>query len=213
MKILLIGPPGSGKGSVSELLTKNNTLKHVSTGNFFRAILKEDSELARKIKEINVSGGKLVPDEITNQVAKSAIDELIKNEQSFILDGYPRTINQALALEQYCDLDYIFYLDIDHQELMKRLTGRWMCPKCAGIYNIHFKKPQVHGLCDNDQATLYQRADDHADAVSIRLDEYDKLTLPLIKHYETNPRFIKINANQPIEDVYKNINNYLKQNK
>lgn len=88
-----------------------------------------------------------------------------------------------------------------------------MCPKCAGIYNIHFKKPQVDGVCDNDQTTLYQRADDHEDAVSIRLDEYDKLTLPLIKHYKTNPRFIKINANQPIKDVYEDINNYLKQNK
>ncbi len=142
MKILLIGPPGSGKGSVSELLTKNNTLKHVSTGNLFRAILKEDSELARKIKEINVSGGKLVPDEITNQVAKSAIDELIKNEQSFILDGYPRTINQALALEQYCNLDYIFYLDIDHQELMWQWssyslsTSWWSCRCCK--YSIRW---------------------------------------------------------------------------
>lgn len=211
MKILLIGPPGSGKGSVSELIIKNNHFTHLSTGNLFRALLKQDNDLARELNSY-ISNGNLVPDELTNKIAKNAIDELIQKNESFILDGYPRTINQAQTLAQYCDLDYIFYLDIDDKELIKRLTGRRICQNCNSIYNIFLKPTKSENHCDLcGTQTLIQRSDDKIEAVEVRLSTYQQQTLPLIKHYQSMPQFIKVDASKPIEEVYKIINSYIQK--
>lgn len=211
MKILLIGPPGSGKGSVSELIIKNNKFTHLSTGNIFRSLLKQDNDLAKELNSY-ISNGNLVPDELTNKIAKTAIDELILKDQSFILDGYPRTINQAHNLAQYCDLDYIFYLEIDESELIKRLTGRRICQKCNAIFNVFLKPSKVLNECDYcKEPTLIQRSDDMIESVKIRLETYKEQTIPLVEFYQSSPRFIKINALMPIDEVYKIINSYIQK--
>lgn len=211
MKILLIGPPGSGKGSVSELIIKNNQFTHLSTGNLFRALLKQNNDLAHELNSY-ISNGNLVPDDLTNKIAKNAINGLIQKNESFILDGYPRTINQAQTLAQYCDLDYIFYLDIDDKELIKRLTGRRICQKCNAIYNVFLKPTKLENHCDLCQEeTLIQRSDDKIEAVEVRLNTYQQQTLPLIKHYQSMPQFIKIDASKPIDEVYKIINSYIQK--
>lgn len=208
MKILLIGPPGSGKGTISELLIKNDQFMHVSTGNLFRAILKENSTLAEEIKDL-MQKGELIPDHITNKVAANAIQKLIDNNQDFILDGYPRTLNQADYLSNYCPLDYVFYLDINHDQLMKRLVGRLTCSDCNVVYNIYFKPPQTANLCDYCNQTLTKRSDDNEVSVQNRLAEYEKLTLPLVKYYKEKKKLITIDVDCKVEEAYAKIKQQL----
>lgn len=208
MRILLIGPPGSGKGTISELLIKNDHFQHVSTGNLFRAILKTNSKLADEIRDL-MQNGALIPDHITNQVAANAIQKLIDNNQDFIFDGYPRTLQQADYLSSYCTLDYVFYLDINHEQLMKRLVGRLTCCDCNVVFNIYFKPPQKANHCDYCDKLLTKRSDDNEVSVQNRLAEYHKLTLPLVEYYQNNKKLITIDVDCKIEDAYASIKQYL----
>lgn len=209
MKILLIGAPGSGKGSLSELLINNDNFKHISTGNLFRAILSQDD--SKQAQEINqyIKNGKLVPDSITNQIAKDAILELTQNNQSFILDGYPRSIAQANELASYLDLDYVFYLNINDDLLIKRLTGRRMCPGCGGIYNIYLKPSKNNNKCENCDKELIQRSDDVLEVVQSRIDTYNQQTLALVDYYQKQNKLIHINADRAVDDIYKEIKKHL----
>ncbi|MCV3743624.1 nucleoside monophosphate kinase [Ureaplasma sp. ES3154-GEN] len=201
MKLLFLGPPGSGKGSISSLLIDNYQFKHVSTGNLFRALFQREDEFAQEVKSI-INQGLLVPDAITNKIAHEAIDPLLKNNDDFILDGWPRTLNQAYDCDAYFDLDYVIYFDIPEDVLVKRITGRFSCTQCPAVYNVFYNPPKVTNECDSCHSPLMQRGDDNKASLSIRLGQFNELTKPIVDFYDKKGLLKKVNANQPIEMVY-----------
>ena len=203
--IVLIGPPGAGKGTQARLLSERHSIPQISTGDMFREMKNSDTPLRREIQQIMASG-KLITDEITfAMVRERSSREDAKG--SFILDGYPRTAVQAeqleeLAAEQGKQIQAI-EVDVLRDELMKRLTGRRSCPVCGEIYNIYFKPPTVDGFCDfHPESKLQHRADDDADKVKVRLETYDELTKPLLEYYEKSGRLKKIDAMGEVEAIY-----------
>ncbi len=208
-KIILLGAPGSGKGTVSGLLIENFKLDHISTGDLFRNEIKNDGPLASKIKELMVNG-QLIPDDITNELASNAIMDSFKKSDGFILDGYPRTIAQAEFLTKICNIDKVFYLNISSDLLVKRIVGRRICPQCATNYNIYFSKPKVEGICDKCNSPLTQRKDDNEETLVSRIREYETKTAPLVDFYKKEGKLITVDASQDINEVYNTIKSELK---
>lgn len=205
MKIILLGAPGSGKGSIAKLLVEHFKLAHISTGDLFRAAINKDDEFAQQIKSI-VSSGQYVPDSITNKIASDAIVEASKNYDGFILDGYPRTVDQANYLKEITNIDYVLYLDIDNEELIKRITGRRICPNCGAIYNVNTApKPTNDNICDVCGSLLIQRKDDNIEVAKKRIDVYVEQTEPLIQFYENEKILVKLNANQDLQNLFNEV--------
>ncbi len=204
MKIILLGAPGSGKGTVSSLLLNNYKLEHISTGNLFRAEVQNNGPLASKIKELMVNG-QLIPDDITNKLASNAILKAFEQADGFILDGYPRTMAQAEFLTKICDIDKVFYLNIAPDLLVKRIVGRRICLDCGKNYNIYFSKPLQDGICDQCHLPLSQRKDDNEETLVSRIAEYETKTAPLVDFYQKTGKLINIDATQDIETVYQQI--------
>jgi len=203
--IVLIGAPGAGKGTQARLLDERRGIPQISTGDMFREMKKSDTPLAREVQEIMASG-KLISDELTYQIVKDRTSREDCNG-IYILDGYPRTAVQAeqleeLAKEQDKEIQAI-EVDIDRDELMKRLTGRRSCPVCGEIYNIYSKPPKSDNVCDfHPVAQLTHRADDNEESVSTRLATYDELTKPLLDYYEKSGRLKKISGEGSLEEIY-----------
>lgn len=203
--IVLIGPPGVGKGTQARLLQERKNIPQISTGDMFREMMKADTPLAKEVQQI-LAAGKLVSDELTFQIVK---DRTWRDDTkgTYILDGYPRTAVQAaqleeLAREQGKEIKAIL-VDIPKDELMKRLTGRRNCPVCGEIYNIYSKPPKVDNVCDfHPETELNHRADDNEESVSTRLATYEAQTKPLIDYYENSGRLEKISGTGELEDIY-----------
>ena len=210
-KLLLLGAPGSGKGTLSSLLIEKYNLKHISTGNLFRSEIENNGEYASKIKELMING-QLITDDITNQLASNEILLTCKNNVGFILDGYPRTIPQAEFLTKITNIDKVFYLDIDSELLVKRIVGRRICSKCGTNFNIYFKIPKTEGICDKCQSPLIQRKDDNEETLISRIKEYQNKTAPLIDFYSKQNKLVKINANKNIDEVLLQVIDGLKNN-
>lgn len=206
MKLILLGPPGSGKGTLAKLIVQNKHLKHISTGDLFREKIKEESELALLIKNL-INAGEYVPDEITNQVAKDAILEANKtNPAGFILDGYPRTVAQAQYLDSIIDIDDVIYLDVDKKVLLDRIVGRRICSNCGAIYNIYTNpKPKVENKCDRCGALLLQRKDDNLETATHRIDVYLEQTQPLIDLYTKKGLLKRYDGAKPAEQIYEDV--------
>ncbi|MFN3301530.1 MAG: adenylate kinase family protein [Patescibacteria group bacterium] len=204
MRIILIGPPASGKGTQAELLAKKLKLPLISTGNFFRWQIKKNTSLGKKIKKI-VERGKLVPDQITNKI----IEKEIKSKKKFILDGYPRNLNQANYLKSLTDIDIVFEIWISKKEILKRLTGRRVC-SCGATYHLIYAPPKNDEICDKCGRKLFIREDDKKTNVLKRISIYQKETKPLIDFYRKEKKLIKINGQQPILKVFKDIIEKLK---
>jgi len=204
--IVLIGAPGAGKGTQARLLEERKNIPQISTGDMFRALKNQDSPLARQIQAI-MAEGKLVPDELTYQMVK---DRTASETGVYILDGYPRTAVQAeqleeLAKDQNREIQAI-EVDIPHEELRKRLTGRRSCPVCGEIYNIYSKPPKVENVCDfHPETELKHRADDNDESVSTRLEVYKTETEPLLDYYERTGRLQKVNGEGELEEIYQEI--------
>ncbi len=207
-KILLLGAPGSGKGTLSSLLIDKYNLKHISTGNLFRNEVENNGEYASRIKELMVNG-QLITDDITNQLAANSILEICNKGEGFILDGYPRTIPQAEFLSKIANIDKVFYLDIDSELLVKRIVGRRICSKCGTNFNIYFQIPKVEGICDKCQSPLIQRKDDNEETLVSRVKEYQNKTSPLIDFYSKQDKLIRIDANKSIDEVLEQVINGL----
>jgi len=205
MKIVFIGPPASGKGTQAELLAKKLKLPLISSGNLFRWHIKNKTKLGQKIKKI-INAGKLVSDKLTNKIIK---DKILKQKRGFILDGYPRTINQAQALAKITDLDIVFEIWISRAETFKRLTGRRVC-QCGATYHLIYSPPKNDEICDKCGRKLFIRDDDKKQRVAVRLKIYHQQTEPLIKFYQKQGILVKINGEQPIPDVFKDIIKKLK---
>lgn len=201
--IVLIGAPGAGKGTQARLLDERRGIPQISTGDMFREMKKSDTPLAREVQSIMASG-KLISDDLTFQIVK---DRTSRETGSYILDGYPRTAVQAnqleeLAQEQSKTIQAI-EVDIPHEELMKRLTGRRSCSVCGEIYNIYSKPPKNDNVCDfHPDVQLTHRADDNEESVSTRLATYDDQTKPLLDYYKKTNRLQKIDGNRELEEIY-----------
>ena len=212
--IMFIAPPAAGKGTQAELVVEKYNIPHISTGDILREISKEDSELGNYVSETLSSGG-LVKDEITYQL----IEDRLKKEDcknGFVIDGFPRNLEQAIEYDKILEkLSYsignVFLLEIDREILEKRITGRRICEDCKAIYNINSQDnyPQVESVCDVCGGRLYQRNDDNLEAFNNRYDLYSEKTMPIIEHYEKLGVLHVINGNQPVEDVFKEIDNII----
>ncbi len=193
MKLIIFGPPGAGKGTVSSFLSKEFNLKHISTGDLIRNETKSGSELGNKMNQIT-STGNLLPDDMVLELLKKHLPE-----DNFILDGYPRNLEQAKALESITSLNKILFLDVEDSELIDRLTKRTQCSKCGKIYGRDFppKDPKVCDICSGE-VTL--REDDKEEIIKHRLEVYKNQTVPLKEHYKN--KTIIINANKKVEIIF-----------
>jgi len=181
MKIVMLGPPGSGKGTYASRLTKMLGIPHISTGDMVREEIKAQTEIGKKIKEYN-DRGELVPDEI---IIKLLAERLKKADakKGFILDGFPRTLRQAEALEKISEIDLVINLNVPDEIIIQRLSNRLICKRCGAIYNRLTLKPKVNGVCDVCGGELYQREDDKPEVIRERLKVYKRSTEPLIEYY------------------------------
>ena len=182
MKAIIFGAPGSGKGTYASRLQAKLGVEVIATGDIFRELLKEDSELGRKVK-VYVEKGLLVPDEIVVEVLKQRLSKIPKGK-GFILDGYPRTLEQAKILEGITKIDVILLLDVPDWIIIERLSSRRICRNCGTVYNIRFLKPKVEGICDKCGGPLYQRSDDNPEVIKKRLHVYQEQTRPLLEYFK-----------------------------
>lgn len=213
MILILLGPPGAGKGSQAKKIIEDFGVTHISTGDIFRKNIKEETELGLKVKEI-IANGELVSDELTNNLV---IDKLSneKFENGFMLDGWPRNINQAKAFDKWLkdtenELNEVIYIDADTEVLIERISGRRVCINCGATYHITNFPPEVEGICDVCGSELVQRPDDNEDTARSRVEVYEQQTSPLIKYYTEKGKLHKYNGNLDLDDVYEEIKNSLK---
>lgn len=203
--IVLLGAPGAGKGTQARLLQESHGWPQISTGDMFRSLKNADTPLAREVQAIMASGG-LISDDLTNRIVAERIGQADCKE-SYILDGYPRTLPQAERLEEYAAVQgkpvQAVLVDVPLDTLEKRLTGRRSCPECGEIYNIYFRPPQTEGACNlHPQATLTHRKDDTVETVKERLATYEAQTRPLLDYYAASGRLATVDGTQPLTEVY-----------
>ncbi len=208
MKLVLLGPPGSGKGTQAKRLAQKYSFPHVSSGDILRVGLREEGYLDRETREIVRSGG-LVPDRMAVEIIKKRLGEEDCGK-GFILDGFPRTLPQAESLngllqESDIAIDRVLYLELSEEEVVKRLSGRRICPRCGASFHLVFNPPRSPGLCDQCGGKLSQREDDSEVTVRERMKTYQKQTYPLIEYYQSHGLLAKINANKSIEEVFEDL--------
>lgn len=202
MKLILIGPPGSGKGTQAELLKEKYKIPHISVGNILLDNIKKGTKLGKLAKPY-YDKGKLVPLYIVSGLIKKRIKEKdCKN--GFILDGYPRTIEQVKLFEKSNDIDKIILVTLPRKKVYDRISKRYMC-KCGANYHLTNNPPKIKGICDKCGGKLFRREDDTIPVIKKRLDIYTKQTEPLIKYYIKKGKLIKINGDQEIKKVFKNV--------
>ncbi|MCX6000432.1 MAG: adenylate kinase [Chloroflexi bacterium] len=202
MRVILLGAPGSGKGTQAERLSEATGLVHISSGDLFRQAEKEGTELGRVAKSF-MEKGLLVPDDVTIKMILGRISGL---RQGFMLDGFPRTIEQAQALDKALGekgIDKAIYLEVSQKELLRRLSGRWICKECQAPYHLVSSPPKVAGKCDTCGGMLYQRADDTVETARKRLEVYFAQTAPLIEYYKKSRRLAQVNGEKAIDQVNK----------
>lgn len=203
MRLVLLGPPGAGKGTQCKHIAARYGLLHLSSGDILRKERAEGTKLGKKAQSFMDSGG-LVPDEIIIEMMAGAIKK--GPAAGFILDGFPRTVNQAAELDKSLGrngrkINAVLSLKIDDQVVAKRMTGRRSCPQCGAVYHIENLKPTVDGVCDHDGAKLIQRPDDSPEVVANRLKTYHRQTEPLVDYYKHNSTFLDIDADEVPDQV------------
>jgi len=181
MKAIIFGAPGAGKGTYSSRLQTKLGVDVIAMGDIFRESVKQNTELGKKVKSY-VEKGALVPDSVVIEVLKERLSRVPKGK-GFILDGFPRTIEQADTLAGITSIDVILQLDVPDEIIIQRLSSRRICKKCGEVYNIRFLKPKKEGVCDKCGGELYQRADDNPEVIKNRLQVYKDQTEPLIAYY------------------------------
>ncbi|MBO4409993.1 MAG: adenylate kinase [Spirochaetales bacterium] len=200
MRMVFLGPPGAGKGTIAALAREYYGIPHISTGDLFRNNIKNGTELGLRVKSILASGG-LVPDSITIEMVRNRLAEP-DCARGFILDGFPRTIGQADALAEMTGLDAVVDFRISKEEVVKRLSGRRMCPSTGRIYHILFNPPKVEGKDDETGEDLVQRPDDREDAIVHRLEVYEEQTEPLIAYYASKGLIKEVDASLKPDQVF-----------
>lgn len=208
MKIIMLGAPGAGKGTQAKKIAEKYGIPHISTGDIFRANIKNQTELGRKAKEY-MDQGMLVPDELTLELI---MDRFTKEDcqNGYVLDGFPRTIPQAEALtqalaDQQDAVDYAINVDVPDEAIVSRMSGRRACLSCGGTYHIKFNPTRVEGICDVCGGELVLRNDDKPETVQKRLDVYHEQTQPLIEYYQTQNILKEVDGTLPMEEVFQAI--------
>lgn len=212
LNLVLLGPPGAGKGTQAKMMVETFKVPQISTGDILRAALKERAPLGLKAKEF-MDKGFLVPDALVVEI----IEERLKADDcqnGYILDGFPRTVGQAQALDQvladrHSAIDHVISIEVDKGELLKRLTGRRTCRQCGRGYHVIFDPPLNINVCDKCQGELYQRDDDNEDTVRNRLEVYDFQTFPLIEYYKEKNLIRSINGQGGIQQIFDRIEEVL----
>jgi adenylate kinase len=204
MKLILLGPPGAGKGTQAKMLTEKFSIPQISTGDILRAAVKDGTPMGRKAKQFMAAGG-LVPDDVVVGIVRDRLQEA-DCDKGFILDGFPRTVAQADALqtslqEMGKDLDRVISLAVDAEALVERLTGRRTCKQCGRGYHVKFDPPREVGMCDACGGTLFQRDDDQEETIRKRLQVYAEQTAPLISYYRQAGVLMELDGMQPIVQV------------
>jgi len=204
MKLILLGPPGAGKGTQAKMLTEKFTIPQISTGDILRAAVKDGTPMGQKAKEYMDAGG-LVPDEVVVGIVRDRLQDA-DCSNGFILDGFPRTVGQADALhaslqEMDKELDQVVSLSVDAEALVVRLTGRRTCKECGRGYHVKFDPPREEGFCDACKGTLIQRDDDQEETIRKRLQVYADQTAPLISYYQDSGVLLELDGMQPISLV------------
>ena len=216
MKIVFMGPPGAGKGTQAEKIVENYQIPHISTGDMFRKAIKDQTELGMEAKRY-MDQGALVPDHVTIGIVKDRLSES-DCKSGFLLDGFPRTVDQAKALDEILtSLDskivYVINIDVDLDILKERLTGRRICRSCGATYHMIFNPPKNADVCDKCGGELYQRKDDNEETVGNRLNVYVSQTKPLLDYYSLAGNLVNINGQQSIDLVFEEIREVLGGNK
>ena len=212
MRLVLLGPPGAGKGTQASAIVDKYNIPHISTGDIFRSNIKEGTDLGKEAKAY-MDKGLLVPDELVVSIVK---DRLTKDDckGGFLLDGFPRTVNQAQALDSELDkmaikLDRVININASAEILIERAVGRRICKECGATYHIEFNPPKVDGVCDKDGGELYQRDDDNVETVSTRINVYMEQTEPLIAYYKEQDLLLDVDGTRSIDAIFETISNAL----
>ena len=204
MRLVLVGPPGAGKGTQAEFIAAHLAVPKISTGDIFRENVAQGTPLGRAARRY-MDSGHLVPDEITINMVRDRLSEPDATD-GFLLDGFPRTVPQAVALDKLLadlgtGLDVVLELVVDDDEVIRRLSGRRTCRGCGKIWHVDFDPPSREGICDRCGGELFQREDDGAETVAERLRIYARDTAPLIDYYGAQSKLVGIDATGPVEDV------------
>ncbi|MDY0407270.1 adenylate kinase [Virgibacillus sp. 179-BFC.A HS] len=214
MNLILMGLPGAGKGTQAEKIKEQYNIPHISTGDMFRSAIKEGTDLGKKAKSF-MDEGALVPDEVTIGIVK---ERLAKDDckNGFMLDGFPRTIAQAEALqaimtELKTSIDYVIHVDVPAEKLVERLTGRRICPTCGTTYHVQYNPPKQAGICDHDGSKLIQRDDDKAETVKNRLAVNMEQMQPLLDFYNEKGYLVTVNGDQAIDTVFREIQSQIEK--
>ena len=208
MKIVMLGAPGAGKGTQARLISEKYSIPQISTGDIFRANIRDNTELGQRAKSY-MDKGLLVPDQVTCDLV---VDRISKDDckNGYILDGFPRTIPQAEALtkalnQQEAKIDYAIDVEVPDEDIVRRMSGRRACPKCGATYHIEYLKPAQEGICDTCGSELYLREDDHPGTVQKRLDVYHSQTQPLIQYYREQGVLHSIDGTKEMHEVFGDI--------
>ncbi len=212
MRLILLGPPGAGKGTQAKLLAEKFNIQQISTGDILRQAVKNKTEMGLKAKSY-MDQGKLVPDNVVIGIIKDRLDNP-DCSAGFILDGFPRTIQQAEALSQALkqmemDIDHLIDIEIDFDNLIQRLTGRWTCRECGEGYHKMSNPPKKEGVCDKCDGELYQRDDDKEETIQKRFEVYRKETEPLKDYYQKNGKLNAIKGDGGIQEIFSRITNLI----
>jgi len=204
MRLVLVGPPGAGKGTQAEFIADRFSIPKISTGDIFRANVSGGTELGKLAKQY-MDAGDLVPDEVTIAMVRDRLGEPDASA-GFLLDGFPRNVAQAYELDSIlgdlgASLDVVLELEVDNEEVVKRLSGRRTCRKCGHIWHVEYDPTEVEGVCDKCGGELFQRDDDKAETVRHRLDVYAEQTSPLVEFYSGRGQLVVVDALGPVEDV------------
>jgi adenylate kinase len=205
MNIILLGPPGAGKGTQAKMLVETYDIPQISTGDILRGAVKEGTELGKEAKGY-MDAGKLVPDSVVIGIVEHRL-QLPDCEKGYMLDGFPRTVPQAAALDEMLtnlssEIDHVVSIEVDNEELIERLTGRRTCRECGAGFHVMFDPPEQEGVCDSCGGELYQRDDDNVETVTSRLDVYQAQTLPLIDYYQQQGKVRPIDGVGEIKEIF-----------
>jgi adenylate kinase len=216
MNVILLGPPGAGKGTQSKLIEDRYHYKQLSSGDMLRRAVADHTEVGLRAKAY-MDAGQLVPDEVVVDAVFHTFEHLPAGIPGIVLDGFPRTVQQAQALDAFLQkrgetIDWAIVIDVSDDRLVERITGRFTCAKCGEGYHDHFKRPRLEGVCDRCGSTEFKRrADDNEDIVRKRLDVYHSETKPLIDYYRAKGRLRVIDGELPIDEVERHIDEIMSQ--